>query len=234
MRPLPPTTSPRGFTLLELAIVIAIVGLLLGGILVPLATQVQMRRINDTREQLEHIKDALIGFAIANGRLPCPDTDNPPDGIENPPCSGGTEGNLPYASLGTGHSGDSWGRPLRYRSDDNFNQGSGIPFPPHTERFSADGMRVHNRANVALTDTSLNTNNPVAIAFSCGKNGIPDGENDPDLSVDTAANCGHNIAVTPNNIYVQDVPIEGGFDDILVWLSKNILIARITAAGTWP
>ncbi len=230
-----PKASQRGFTLLELAIVIAVIGLLLGGILLPLASQIELRRINDVHDQLEYVKDALIGYAIANGRLPCPDTDRDADGIENAPCSGGVEGNLPYASLGIDRRDDAWGRVLRYRSDDKFNDISGIPFPPDTEKTSEDGMQVHDRHGDGLTNTSaLETNNPVAIIFSCGKNGIPDSENDPDLIADGNADCGGGISATPNNTYMQDVPTEGGFDDLLVWLSRSILIARITAAGTWP
>ena len=62
----------RGFTLAELAIVLVIVGLLLGGLLVPLSAQTDMKSRSDTNKQLSDIRDALIGFATANGRLPCP------------------------------------------------------------------------------------------------------------------------------------------------------------------
>jgi len=61
-----------GFSLLELAMVLAIVGFIMGGLLPTLSTQVDIQRIKDTRKQLEEVKDALIGFAAANGRLPCP------------------------------------------------------------------------------------------------------------------------------------------------------------------
>jgi hypothetical protein len=32
----------------------------------------EQRRITETRQQLAEIKDALLGFAIIHGRLPCP------------------------------------------------------------------------------------------------------------------------------------------------------------------
>ena len=62
----------RGFTLIEMAIVLMIVGLLLGGMLVPLSAQMDQRNISDTQKSLSEIKEALIGYAMANGRLPCP------------------------------------------------------------------------------------------------------------------------------------------------------------------
>ena len=62
----------RGFSLLELAIALAVVGLLLGGLLIPLSTQIAQRNESATQKQLDEIKEALLGFAAANGRLPCP------------------------------------------------------------------------------------------------------------------------------------------------------------------
>ncbi len=55
-----------GFTLVEMAIVLVIVGLLLGGLLMPLSAQVEQRRIGETQKALDEIKEALVGFAIAN------------------------------------------------------------------------------------------------------------------------------------------------------------------------
>ncbi len=62
----------RGMTLVEMAIVLVIVGLLLGGLLMPLAAQMEQKRVNETQQTLGQIQEALLGFAIANGRLPCP------------------------------------------------------------------------------------------------------------------------------------------------------------------
>jgi prepilin-type N-terminal cleavage/methylation domain-containing protein len=62
----------RGFSLLELAIGLVIVATLLSALLVPLATQMDQRRVSETQKQLEMARDALIGYAISHGRLPCP------------------------------------------------------------------------------------------------------------------------------------------------------------------
>lgn len=61
-----------GFTLTELAVAIAIIALLIGGLLIPLGTQIELSQQRDAQRHLESIRDALIGYAIANGRLPCP------------------------------------------------------------------------------------------------------------------------------------------------------------------
>jgi prepilin-type N-terminal cleavage/methylation domain-containing protein len=62
----------RGFTLIEIAIALFIITLILGSLLVPLTTQVAQRKTSDTQKTLEDIKEALVGFAVSNGRLPCP------------------------------------------------------------------------------------------------------------------------------------------------------------------
>src|SRR6266705_3650005 len=62
----------RGFTLAELAVAVAIIGLLLAGALIPFSTQIDVRNVADTQRAMESIREAVIGFAQANGRLPCP------------------------------------------------------------------------------------------------------------------------------------------------------------------
>lgn len=64
----------RGFSLIELAIGLVIVATLLSALLVPLGTQMDQRRTAATQRAIEEARDALLGFAIANGRLPCPAT----------------------------------------------------------------------------------------------------------------------------------------------------------------
>lgn len=69
------TPSPehgRGFTLVEIAIAIFIITILLGSILVPLTTQVENRNIDTTQRILDQAREALIGYAAATGRFPCP------------------------------------------------------------------------------------------------------------------------------------------------------------------
>jgi prepilin-type N-terminal cleavage/methylation domain-containing protein len=122
----------RGFTLIELAVVIGIVALLLGALLVPLATQIQGRNIKETRESLAQIKEALIGYAMTQGRLPCPTTGAVPDGLEDAPCGvwpQSTEGFLPYVTLGVPAT-DAWGRVFRYAVASEFTYATNPGAPP--------------------------------------------------------------------------------------------------------
>ena len=63
-----------GFSLVEIAVVLVIIVILTTAVGIPLAAQLDQQRTVDTQKQLENIKEAIYGFAMANGRLPCPAT----------------------------------------------------------------------------------------------------------------------------------------------------------------
>lgn len=67
-----PRRRHAGFTLVEIAIVLVIAALVLGAVLGPLAGQIESRRVREARAKIEEVKEAVLGFTAANGRLPCP------------------------------------------------------------------------------------------------------------------------------------------------------------------
>jgi prepilin-type N-terminal cleavage/methylation domain-containing protein len=56
----------RGFTLVELAIVLVLVTILIGGLAAPLSAQIQARRIAETRAEMQAIQDALLGYTMSH------------------------------------------------------------------------------------------------------------------------------------------------------------------------
>ena len=55
-----------GFTLLELALVLLVITVLLGGLAVPFTRQIETRRIAETQKAMATIQDALIGYAMTH------------------------------------------------------------------------------------------------------------------------------------------------------------------------
>ena len=106
------TNQLKGFTLIEMAVVLVILALLLGGLLLPLSAQLDQKNYTDAKRQLESSMEAVMGYSLSNKHLPCPDktaganngpNDNPNDGIEDFDVVTGDcitqEGNLPWATL---------------------------------------------------------------------------------------------------------------------------------------
>ena len=218
-----------GFTLVEMAIVLVIIGLLLGGMLMPLSAQMDQRRVSETQKALDEIKNALIGFAVMNGRLPCPTTTADPAnanyGVEDATCPiTAVNGYLPWKTLGVAEI-DAWGITRtataspwigywRYRVDPGF----AVIFTLTTPTDSTLNLAVQDSSGTALTST---TQRPLAIIFSTGKNLTADGANA------TA------VAATSSATYQSDTPTQT-FDDIAVWLPAPTLFNRMVAAGKLP
>lgn len=57
-------TRSHGFTLIEMAIVLVIITILIGGLAMPLSAQIQARRIAETNKTLDEAREALIGYAM--------------------------------------------------------------------------------------------------------------------------------------------------------------------------
>ena len=239
---IPPAEWPfrqnTGFTLVEMAIVLVIVGLLLGGLLMPLGAQVEQRKISETQKALDDIKEALIGYAVNQTppHLPCPDktggggagTAN--DGLEDVTAATGAcvaqEGNIPWATLGVADV-DAWGNRIHYRVDTPFSNRS----PAATFTLASTGAlrACPTAACAASTATAL-----PAIVLSYGKNGFGASGIKP---APTSADEVENTDIDTD--FVSRTPSPAGstageFDDIATWLSPNTLFNRMVAAGKLP
>ena len=157
----------RGFTLVELAVAMFIIALLLGSILVPLATQIEQRQISDTQKKQDEIKEALIGFALANGYLPCPAVSavNGQEGSRTAGLCTPRTGFLPWEALGVSRA-DGWGRLYRYSVTPTF--------ADNTNAFklnSGADITVRTRDSAGALVNLTNSSTVPAIVISHGKNG---------------------------------------------------------------
>ncbi|MBY0269802.1 MAG: type II secretion system GspH family protein [Burkholderiales bacterium] len=223
-----------GFSLLELAIAMFVLVLLLGSILVPLATQVEQRQISETEKTMEGARDALLGFAIANGYLPCPDTDN--DGAENVSgsvCASITSniahGNLPWQTLGLA-SADAWGNRFRYAVREEYARRTFFTLGTTTANVQV--------CQAAACTTDL-TASAVAVLVSHGKNGYG-ATNSATGTVYAAPTSADELENTDGDrSFVSHVPsgigsTAGEFDDVVLWLPLYTLFNRMVTAGKLP
>jgi len=238
----------RGLTLVELALVLLIVGLIAGGGLLVMTTQMEQNRIKDTQRALALAKEALIGFAQIHGRLPCPATavsngteSRNPSGTgcpgfgQNPPVY---IGYLPASTLGLssvaggackpggstyGYLMDGWNRCIRYAVSRAANNAAikdnGI------QKWGAEKYNPDLRVCRQPACTEVLVSDAVAVVFSTGKNG-------PAASPDEA----ENVPPDNDNIFVmttlrQDGAPDGPFDDIVDWLPWSTLRLKMTDAG---
>jgi prepilin-type N-terminal cleavage/methylation domain-containing protein len=229
----------RGFSLVEMAVVLVIVGLMLGGLLTPLSVQLEQRRVNETRAGLDEAREALTGFALRNGYLPCPAV-SASNGLEDrrgSSCGGGRRaGLLPWATLGVAKA-DSWGRIYHYSVTPAFAD-SASPFGLRTPRditVATRDVRGNLVAATAIKDIP-------AVVLSHGKNGAGAVA---ETGIPVAATVEGNLDERTNGAdagvaFVQRVPADsasapgGVFDDLVTWVSPNVLFNRMVAAGTLP
>lgn len=110
-----------GFTLAEIAVVIAIIGIAMGMGLKVLTATLNNAAFSDTKAKQEVIKTSLISFMRTNGRLPCPDNSaGVPTGLEVTPCTATAAngyGVVPWQTLGLSRdvTQDGWGNLFSYR-----------------------------------------------------------------------------------------------------------------------
>ncbi len=188
-----------GFTLIEVAIVFVIIAALLSYVFLPLRAQLETANIKNARAKLLEIEEALYGFAIANGRLPCP-TQPGLSGLENPvnpathcnnnPALAGYIGFVPAATLGIkgtvncdGLLMDPWGRPYMYSISNLPSSGSGNGVFVTVNGIQDTGgpgtitgtlLRVCSDLTVNCTGGGvISTSQAVAVIFSMGTRDRP-------------------------------------------------------------
>lgn len=230
-RPAPDTGRESGFTLIEMAIVVAIMAFLLGGLLAPLSAQKENQRRAENLTLLNQAVESLYGFAVVNGRLPCPDTDA--DGLEDMAgcqfqATATNSGDLPAATLGI-QGFDAWGVRLRYIVNGAFASDGVGPNPPlMTLATQGNGNGI------------LRIFNADAGAFNCNNAGNA-AENVPALVWSTAKTL-YGSANETENSDADRCFVTGSYnttagnelDDQVAWLSSNVLFNRMVAAGTLP
>lgn len=251
-----------GFTIVELAFALFLVALLFGSVFVPLQTQVDTRKVEETRQLLGRAREALLGFAVAHGYFPCP-ADGTGSGQEPAGSDHATgqcpayHGFLPAAALGfpfadaQGYAVDAWGistNRIRYAVA---NQAVG-PAGNSNAFTRANGMRAAGISNMSDPALSLfhvcASGKGVSAGATCGSAptvvsttpvviwSVGANAATGGTSLDEAQNPNPNGG-SMDRIFVSRTRSNAAgneFDDIVSWIPMPILIGRMVAAGQIP
>ena len=126
-----PRTACQGFTLVEMAVVLVIIGLVMSLGIGALNAVMGSTASSATKSRQTLIKEALVSFMGSNRRLPCPDVPNNTNGaagdgsgvtgVEDRTAAGACVANfgvVPYTSLGLSRdiAEDGWGNFMSYQA----------------------------------------------------------------------------------------------------------------------
>jgi len=252
-------SSPRpdslAFALLEVAIALAVVAIAAATLAIPIAAQLQLRRADEARRQLDEARDAVMGFVAAYARLPCPATtasrgheafalDGDP---ANGRCADFHSGYLPAATLGlapldaAGFLRDPWqseANRVRYAV-----YSGTVNAVPHALT-RASGMQQATLAGLGDAPHYLFVCSAGAAAGPAGCGPAANqltrraafvllslGRNAPDTPP-AGGDEGRNL--DGDAAFVSHEGREGGFDDLVHWGSIHIVIHRLVSAGRLP
>jgi prepilin-type N-terminal cleavage/methylation domain-containing protein len=185
-----------GFSLVEISIVMVVMGLLMGAVLNGGSAFIQNSRISKTKKDLDTISQSITGFVVANGRFPCPDTND--DGEEN--CDGSEYGQLPYVDLGA-EKFDFWNSPYMYAADTDYSNDPPGALGACDLTFNA----TSDEGDITLKEENVDRTGIAAAVYSLGPDGISQQENLP--------------ADKPNLIFLAK-NFSPAFDDIFVSISS--------------
>jgi type II secretory pathway pseudopilin PulG len=249
----------RGFSLVELAIVLLTVGLILSSVFVVLRAQLEQRDRDATQRRLEAARELLVGFALVNKRLPCP-ASGAAGGDESPAgggvCTNAYNGFLPARTIGyqpvdaQGYALDAWGNRLRYAvSATSWGSAPGARFTKkHVANDPAASWSIDTTpgdlvvcsagvagaqapgAGCAAGTTVTNQNTVVLVVYSTGRSGSAVA---PAASSNAAENLDGDVLFVARPPDPPDAP-GGEFDHLLVWLPVSLLYSRMIAAGVLP
>lgn len=219
---------------MEAALSLALLGLMLGLLLPPLSGQIALAQRRDNQQRLETIRDSVVGFALAQGRLPCPADPITNHGGED--CTR-THGVIPWADLSTPAT-DVWGHRFSYQVNAVFSDalaaqtfGAGCtPNPTPTQSSfalcSTGDITVHDENGKVLGQQI-----PFLVASHGQQSSGAWNSDGSRVSVST----GSAIEMENSNddsLWVQTLsPLS---DDQLIWVPAHWLVHQMLKAGKLP
>lgn len=189
----------KGFMLVEVALVIMLVAIILGPVLHLLSSQSRKDEVLQQLRTKQQISEAVEGFVLATGRLPCPATEARGKESRTGDACTNSEGWLPAATLNTWNITGSWRMAvatLDQAGEPALNTLiSNQPFAELSPQQLAEIVLAPYTANY-----SLGTGPLPAIHLCQQVSGLP-------LPVNTQAGCANHTLLSPSAVWVA-YPVE--------------------------
>ncbi len=235
--------SPKyshGFSLIELAMVMMIIAVLLGGLFVAIGDSTNNVRRTNNSNLLKQVEEALYGYAQLNGRLPCP-VDHlgaefcGPDAILHGFISY-TELGLPSSSNTEGLLLDIWQNPLRYSVHRDFTNRADLSnlFENWPNTIPNDLLEI---CNINDPCDGSRPGSVPAVVLSLGENWANFNAGDFSSTFESLNAGGQQLGeywINSTGRFYAIPYNDANFDDQLVWLSPHILFNRLLRAGRLP
>jgi len=237
-----------------------ILAILASGLAIPLATQIELRKHEATKRQLDEAREALLGFAAAHGRLPCPasagsrgeESFAAGGDSSSGACSNFHDGYLPAAALGLapldseGFLRDAWGtgrNRVRYAVF-----GAGLAVNGLANPLTrVNGMQGATLAGLGSASHFLYicASGTGTSASGCGASAnqltrkaafvlLSRGAN---ATADAPSGSDEARNLDGDAVFVHREASSGNanaFDDILSWVPVHLVASRLLAAGRLP
>ncbi len=252
----------KGFTLVEIAIVLLIVAILLGYTVAMFSVQQELGQYRKVDKQMDQISAAIIAFAQVNGRVPCPDSgvfDGVADTIDIYDAAGALSGSdglpdgctsyigrLPASTLGlngklntTNNLIDPWLNEYIYHVSSMSTDGNVVDLIAPNGVKNA-GLTLIDAPNIFICDGSTESGGDTTCANVTGDTVV---DNVSIVIVSTGkdgASFDSEIQLENTDgdaVYVasefNDTKL-GKYDDKIKWISPNLLYSKMIEAGKLP
>ena len=204
------------FSLLEMAIVLAIIGVVVGISLPVLIGHKSIDKRRTTTQHLESVLEALKVFGAHHHRLPCPATKDS-QGKSLQSCDAHAIGYVPYKALGISASltQDGYGHPIHYALDPLYTLPS-----PGTSPEEEGAIKVLDEKNTSVLDTTQNKCDRIVVVL------VAEGE-----AYGTPSSTAENGNLA-SDLTFYDYPYAlGSFRHNVRWTTRNVVLPHSPSPG---
>ncbi len=240
------TRLSKGFSLIEIALVLLIIAILINNVGIPLHQREAQEKFRSAERQLTHLGSVINAFVASQGRLPCPASasSNGNETFDGDRCLI-SNGFVPATTLGLagkrnadGLLLDQWNQPVRYHVS---KASEWLWFSLNDMKNLKDLSTLTGDLKVCsedcdISNVSLFTNSAPYVLLSLGEYVRPRGALEIENAGESVIQGNGDYGINANEyfVYTEHKPQterNAGFDDLLHWESRYVLQRILLDSG---